>query len=104
MTTAEEAPNRWRDQLKDKLKCKADLHEYMVLRRKYISSCDNIDLIVLMWLPTKKYCRLSFLQDIITEKKKYFLIENIHLLDVKKVWREWAVKNVWPMVSHHPEL
>ena len=69
----------------DNIKVKRDLHTYMVDIRK----CINLPLsplcsIVGEWLPSLRTCRLSFLQQILQDKKKTIKTKDIKMLNVQQ--------------------
>ena len=55
-------------------------------------------------MPTLKECRLSFLQDILAEKKLALLAANVPARKIPK-WPEMAMKLIYPQViERHPDL
>ena len=57
-----------------------------------------------LWLPEKKYCRLSFLQGILSESKQALKLEQVSQRNIKSSWYEFAIKNVWHLVKNDKEL
>jgi hypothetical protein len=60
--------------------------------------------LVNIWLPAKKYCRLSFLQGIVTEEKKCLKADQVKLIQVDEHCPHYAVRNVWDLVRTNNEV
>ncbi len=56
--------------------------------------------IVNCFLPEKTHCRLSFLQDILCDKKKVYTKEQVQDRVISKNYEEYALKNVYPLVRN----
>ena len=76
------------------------------VRKFRISIFDNqLSILVKIWLPQKKYCRLSFLQEIIQDKKKHLLICEVKQHEVIRCgWNEFALKNIIHLISDDIKL
>ena len=56
------------------------------------------------WLPSEKTCRVEFLQQLLSEEKKFLDMNDITEPNIKAHWSEYAVKNAWPQVKDFAEL
>ena len=93
----------------DNIKVKRDLHTYMVDIRKCLCLihsyiCSEVG----EWLPSLRTCRLSFLQQILQDKKKTIKTKDIKMLNVQQNWPDWQVKHAWLLIKAdetvHPYL
>ena len=57
-----------------------------------------------IFLPSKELTRLSFLQDIICDRKRYFYCHEIKQRQLQRNWSEYALVNVWPQVKDNELL
>ena len=58
-----------------------------------------------LWLPAPKYCRLHFLQQILTEEKTALYAAQVkYSKRIRDFLPEYAIKNVWPLVRTNAKL
>ena len=49
-------------------------------------------------------CKLEFMQDILSKKRKWFGSDEIKDVTIHKCYEEYAIKNVWPLVKNYKAL
>ena len=57
-----------------------------------------------VWLPDLKYCRLSFIQKILSEEKLSLDSRKLKTRKIHRHWNDFAVKHVWPMVKNNKTI
>ena len=90
------------------LNVKRDIHEFMQdvrkCRRLPPFSHPHLSVLVGYWVPKLRSCRLSFLQDILEDRKDVFKTVDIKLLNTRQNWPEWSVKHAWSLIKDQKEL
>ena len=85
------------DGFPEEINCKDDLHGYMRLRRRWAWFFVGLTWLFIMgiYLPRKDLTKLEFLQDIITDEKKFLYSHEVENRTVIASWPEYALSNVW---------
>ena len=69
-----------------------------------IDLCDFWLFTVNTYLPDLKSCRLSFLQQILSEEKRLLTLDEIKGIRLRKAYDEYVVRNVWKLVRGDAHL